>query len=87
MLKPRDKIVVGLSGGKDSIALLYNLKKIQEKIFHSQPIIAITVDEGIKDYRSKKCDRRHLEDARNKRKKEDPLPANPSTPLVYYLAV
>ena len=52
MLKPRDKIVVGLSGGKDSIALLYNLKKIQEKNFHSQPIIAITVDEGIKDYRS-----------------------------------
>ncbi len=51
LLKPRDKIIVALSGGKDSIALLYNLMKIQEKSFHSEPLIALTIDEGIKDYR------------------------------------
>ena len=51
MLKPRDKIVVALSGGKDSIALLYNLIKIQKKMYHSKPLIALSVDEGIENYR------------------------------------
>ena len=51
MLDPQDKIIVGLSGGKDSTALLYNLIKIQEKSYNSEPLIAITIDEGIKDYR------------------------------------
>ncbi|KKN23918.1 hypothetical protein LCGC14_0900160 [marine sediment metagenome] len=51
MLNPRDKIVVGLSGGKDSISLLYNLNLIQNRKFHSEPIIALTIDEGIKEYR------------------------------------
>ncbi len=53
MLKPQDKIIVGLSGGKDSVSLLYNLNKIQENIYNSEPIIALTIDEGIKGYREK----------------------------------
>jgi tRNA(Ile)-lysidine synthase TilS/MesJ len=52
MLKPQDKIVVGVSGGKDSLALLYNLIKIQENNYHSKPITAVTIDEGIRNYRT-----------------------------------
>jgi len=51
MLKLSDRIIVGLSGGKDSISLLYNIAKIKEKIRNNEPIIALTIDEGIKDYR------------------------------------
>jgi len=51
MLKPQDKIIVALSGGKDSIALLYNLIQIQNKKHRSEPLIALTINEGIKDYR------------------------------------
>ena len=51
MLKPRDKIIVGLSGGKDSITLLYNLIKIQKGLYEPNPIIALTIDEGIRGYR------------------------------------
>ena len=51
MLNPHDKIVVGLSGGKDSITLLYNLMIIQEKSYEPEPLIALSIDEGIKDYR------------------------------------
>jgi uncharacterized protein (TIGR00269 family) len=51
MLHPHDKIIIALSGGKDSISLLYNLIKIQEKTYNSEPIIALSVDEGIKNYR------------------------------------
>jgi uncharacterized protein (TIGR00269 family) len=52
MLHPHDKIIVALSGGKDSISLLYNLIKIQERTYNSKPIIALMVDEGIKGYRT-----------------------------------
>lgn len=52
MLKPQDKIVVGVSGGKDSLTLLYNLIKIQENNYHSEPITAVTIDEGIQNYRA-----------------------------------
>ena len=51
MLNPHDKIIVALSGGKDSISLLYNLIKIQERTYNSEPIIALMIDEGIKGYR------------------------------------
>lgn len=51
MLKPEDQIVVGVSGGKDSLALLYNLINIQENNYRSKPIIAVTIDEGIQNYR------------------------------------
>ncbi|MBY8988950.1 MAG: adenine nucleotide alpha hydrolase family protein [Candidatus Lokiarchaeota archaeon] len=53
MLEPQDQIVVGVSGGKDSLALLYNLIKIQENNYQSKPIIAVTIDEGIQNYRTK----------------------------------
>lgn len=52
LVKNGDKIVVGLSGGKDSSNTLYILKKI----FGHNPkikLIAVTIDEGIKGYRDK----------------------------------
>ena len=52
MLIPEDHLIVGLSGGKDSTTLLYNLIKLSEKkIFKS--ISALVIDEGIEDYRAK----------------------------------
>ncbi|MFX0073505.1 MAG: ATP-binding protein, partial [Candidatus Hermodarchaeota archaeon] len=53
MFRPQDKIIVALSGGKDSIALLYNIVKIQRKNYRSKPVTAISIDEGIKEYRQK----------------------------------
>ncbi|HEX7627569.1 MAG TPA: TIGR00269 family protein [Candidatus Methanoperedens sp.] len=50
MIGKGEKIAVALSGGKDSIALLYVL----HKIFKNRPDLeftAITIDEGIKGYR------------------------------------
>ena len=50
MVEKGDRIAVALSGGKDSIALLY----LMQKIFRDRPdleILAITIDEGIRDYR------------------------------------
>jgi uncharacterized protein (TIGR00269 family) len=49
MLKSTDKIIVALSGGKDSITLLYNLLKIQKRNYSSRPVIALTIDEGVKN--------------------------------------
>ncbi len=51
MISSQDRIIVALSGGKDSITLLYNLMKIQEKSSCSEPLMALIIDEGIKDYR------------------------------------
>jgi len=51
MIGRGERIAVALSGGKDSIALLY----ILHKIFRDRPdleIIALTIDEGIKGYRA-----------------------------------
>ncbi len=45
MLKPNDKIVVGVSGGKDSLSLLYNLNQIQANSYQSNPIISVNIDE------------------------------------------
>ncbi|MGD1838488.1 MAG: TIGR00269 family protein [Nitrososphaeraceae archaeon] len=50
MLNYNDKIAVGLSGGKDSLSLLYVLKKILSRKGNSK-LIAITIDEGITGYR------------------------------------
>ncbi len=50
MLEPNDKIMVAVSGGKDSVSLLHILAKI-EKAFPKASLCAVTVDEGIKGYR------------------------------------
>jgi uncharacterized protein (TIGR00269 family) len=50
MFKPTDKIMVAVSGGKDSLSLLNILAKI-EKAFPKTSLCAVTVDEGIKGYR------------------------------------
>jgi len=46
MIEPGDKIAIGISGGKDSLTLLYAMSKLQH--FYPIPfeIIAITVDLG-----------------------------------------
>ncbi len=53
LLSPKDNIVVGLSGGKDSISLLYNIIQIQKRTYNANPIKALSVDEGIKNHREK----------------------------------
>ena len=50
MLQHEDRVAVAVSGGKDSLSLLYVLKNILEASHRATPI-AITVDEGIKNYR------------------------------------
>ncbi len=50
MLKFNDKIMVAVSGGKDSIALLNILAKMERR-FPEAELSAVTVDEGIKGYR------------------------------------
>jgi len=50
MLQPDDKIMVAVSGGKDSVTLLHILSKI-EKSFPEATLCAVTIDEGIRGYR------------------------------------
>lgn len=50
MLQPNDRIMVAVSGGKDSITLLHILERI-EKAFPEAKLCAVTVDEGIRGYR------------------------------------
>ncbi|MEM3105224.1 MAG: TIGR00269 family protein [Candidatus Bathyarchaeia archaeon] len=50
MFNPDDRIGLALSGGKDSLTLLYILSKI-EAAFPEAELIAVTIDEGIKGYR------------------------------------
>ena len=51
MLDYNDRLAVGVSGGKDSLALLYIIKKRFDKLGQSN-LIAITIDEGIEGYRN-----------------------------------
>ncbi len=46
LVDKNDKIVVGVSGGKDSLTMLYLLNK-----WYPGQVSALTVDEGIKNYR------------------------------------
>jgi len=50
MFQRDDKIMVAVSGGKDSVALLHILAKI-EKDYPKAWLQAVTVDEGIRGYR------------------------------------
>jgi len=50
MLGPKDRIMVAVSGGKDSVTLLHILSKI-EKAFPGVVLCAGTIDEGIREYR------------------------------------
>ncbi len=47
MISPRDKIAVAVSGGKDSIFLLFCLKLIQLTAIKDIEIVAIHVDLGL----------------------------------------
>ncbi|MBP5307899.1 MAG: tRNA 2-thiocytidine(32) synthetase TtcA [Clostridia bacterium] len=49
MIKRGDKIAVGLSGGKDSVTLLYILAGLKRFYPESFDLAAITVDMGLKD--------------------------------------
>ena len=51
MLEPSDRILLAVSGGKDSTALLFILNKLEKK-FPKSEILAITIDEGISGYRN-----------------------------------
>ena len=50
MLRPTERLAVGVSGGKDSVSLLHVLAKL-EKRFPSAELVAVTIDEGIEGYR------------------------------------
>ncbi|MFW9800382.1 MAG: ATP-binding protein, partial [Candidatus Thorarchaeota archaeon] len=52
MLRENDRIVVAISGGKDSAVLLETLYRI-EKDFPRSELIPLTIDEGIQGYRDK----------------------------------
>ncbi len=53
MIAPGDRIVVGLSGGKDSTALLYALAKMRTFYPNRYDLRAVTVDMGFPDVREK----------------------------------
>ncbi len=55
MLKDNDRIVVGVSGGKDSAVLLDILWRL-EKRYPKTELIPVTIDEGIKGYRDEALD-------------------------------
>jgi len=50
MFQHDDKIMVAVSGGKDSVSLMHILAKI-EKGFPKASLCAVTIDEGIRGYR------------------------------------
>lgn len=51
MIEKGDRVGVALSGGKDSVSLLYLLKDICDSM--RIPLVALSVDEGIAGYREK----------------------------------
>jgi cytoplasmic tRNA 2-thiolation protein 1 len=52
MIEYADKVAVAVSGGKDSLSLLYVLKMLfDQHPNNGNEIVAITIDEGIKGYR------------------------------------
>ena len=52
MIEYGDKVAVGVSGGKDSLSLLYILKMLfDQHPNNGNELVAITIDEGIRGYR------------------------------------
>ncbi|MDQ4066742.1 MAG: tRNA 2-thiocytidine biosynthesis TtcA family protein, partial [Thermoproteota archaeon] len=52
MIEYGDKVAVGVSGGKDSLSLLYVLKMLfDQHPNNANGLVAVTIDEGIKGYR------------------------------------
>jgi cytoplasmic tRNA 2-thiolation protein 1 len=52
MIEYGDKVAVGVSGGKDSLSLLYILKMLfDQHPNNGNELVAITIDEGINGYR------------------------------------
>jgi uncharacterized protein (TIGR00269 family) len=51
MLSRGDRLAVGVSGGKDSLSLLYVLKKLFDTRDRGKELVAVTIDEGIQGYR------------------------------------
>ena len=51
MLNYNDKVAIAVSGGKDSLSLLYIMKKSLDSRHGAPDLIAITIDEGIRGYR------------------------------------
>lgn len=57
MIEENDKIAIGLSGGKDSLCLLYTLNGLQRYYPKKFNIIAITVDTGNSDFNTKNIEK------------------------------
>lgn len=53
LIEEQDQIAVGISGGKDSLALLYALKKLQRFYPKHFQLMAITVDLGFEGFQTK----------------------------------
>jgi uncharacterized protein (TIGR00269 family) len=51
MVQHGDRVAIGVSGGKDSLSLLYVLKKLFDDHDNNNELVAVTIDEGIKGYR------------------------------------
>jgi len=51
MMQHGDRIAIGVSGGKDSLSLLYVMKKFFDDYDNNNELVAVTIDEGIKGYR------------------------------------
>jgi uncharacterized protein (TIGR00269 family) len=49
LIKPHDRIAVGLSGGKDSVLTLHLLVQLMEELDFE--LIAVSIDEGVSGYR------------------------------------
>ena len=50
MIEPGDKIAIGISGGKDSLTLLYAMARLQKFYPIPYDLEAITVDLGFPDF-------------------------------------